>query len=131
MCRTKLKWLIAVMVGAALLIGVASLIPSERWETREKQATREASNLLLAVKRHYLEHEKWPAKLQDAAPYLENASFIEPWGMEYKYAIVLITQVDGQAGEMPYVWSERVVDGKLQVYGIKPPEPIEPPGCNR
>jgi hypothetical protein len=119
------------MVGAALLIGVASLIPSERWETREKQATREARNLLLAVKKHYLEHGTWPATLEDASSYLENASFIDPWGVAYKYAIVLITQVDGQAGEMPYLWSERVVDGKLQVYGIKPPEPIEPPGCNR
>ena len=136
MRHTKLKWSIVGLVGTVLmlriLIGVIPLIPKEYLETREEQATRVEGNLLRAVKKYYMEHGDWPPTLPDAKQYLEHISFIDPWGTEYKYAIVPMTEVEGIASETPYIWSEHIVYGEIQVYGNKPPVPVQPQkGCGK
>ncbi|HEV3436464.1 MAG TPA: sigma-70 family RNA polymerase sigma factor [Gemmata sp.] len=87
-------------------------------------ATTRAIVLVQAVKKHYVERGEWPAKLADVASSLENGKkdLVDPWGTEYKFAIMTEKQSDGTAIERPYVWTERTIDGKIKVYGTKPPE---------
>jgi len=42
--------------------------------------------------------------------------------VEYKFEVQKEKQSDGSEIERPYVWTERKVDGKIKVYGQKPPK---------
>jgi hypothetical protein len=119
MRHAKLKWLIVVSIGAFMLWFLSNKYLETR---REEQATREAGNLRRAVYRYYMEHQKWPIKLADVSPFLENASFVDPWGMEYKYAIApLVGSLEGPGPHVKVcVWSDHEVDGKNRVYGSDP-----------
>jgi hypothetical protein len=92
---------------------------------KEEKAKSGAQTIVTAVKKYYVEMGgEWPAKLDDIAKQLENGKkdLIDPWGKEYKFAIVKMKNADGTETERPYVWTERTVDGKTKVYGMKPPE---------
>jgi type II secretory pathway pseudopilin PulG len=92
--------------------------------TKEAIAKNDARVIEQACKKYYLENAKWPAKLADIADLLENGkkALNDPWGKEYKFAIVTKKGEDGTEIQRPYIWTERTVDGKIKVYGMKPPE---------
>lgn len=91
-------------------------------KAKEERATAGAKAIETAVKKYYLEHEGWPAKLDDVSDLLENGKkdLIDPWGEKYRLEIESIKQPDGTTLERPCVWTERTVDGTVRVYGRKP-----------
>jgi hypothetical protein len=91
---------------------------------KEQQAKVGATVIEQACKKYYLENSKWPDKLEDIANLLESGKkgLIDPWGKEFKFAIGKTKASDGTEVERPYIWTERTVDGKTKVYGMKPPE---------
>ncbi len=88
---------------------------------QENRATLQTRVIEQAIKKYYGEHGRWPIQTFDVAANLENGKndLVDPWGKPYQY--VLGEQQPGVT--RPYVWAEREVDGKLRVYGSKPPEP--------
>jgi hypothetical protein len=42
---------------------------------------------------------------------------LDPWGKKYQYAV----GQDKDGSMMAFVWTERIVGGKVKVYGRKPP----------
>lgn len=59
----------------------------------------------------------WPEQIEDIANLLENErnGLIDPWEKEYSFAIIEEKQNDGTISETPFIWSERIVDGKRKV----------------
>ena len=66
---------------------------------------------------------KYPARLSDLVappegmkPILEGgpAAITDPWGEEYKYALV-----EGEHGPVPYVWFEHEFGGRLHLVGAR------------
>jgi hypothetical protein len=85
----------------------------------ELRAHNGAKLLEQAVKTYYLLHGKWPAQANDVVAHLEDGkkALLSPWGIPYQYILRI---EDGRV--VPYVWTEREVDGKAKIYGKKPPE---------
>jgi len=54
-------------------------------------------------------------------PFVRNGEkdLLDPWGKMYRYAVAK----DEKGRIRTYIWSEREVDGKTKVIGMKPPEP--------
>lgn len=93
-------------------------------EAKIAKAKIDAQTIEKAVKTYYVKNEKWPAKLDDVAELLEGGkkALTDSWGKAYRFEIGEVNQPDGTVIERPYVWTERVVNGKTEVYGNKPPE---------
>jgi hypothetical protein len=59
--------------------------------------------------------------------FLKNGTedLIDPWGGPFQLGIdTTRAKVNGKDVEVqrPYVWAERTIDGKVRVFGTKPPE---------
>jgi hypothetical protein len=72
-----------------------------------------------ACKKYYVENGEWPAQLEDIANLLEGGEggLIDPWRKQYNFTILEIKQDDGTVLARPFIWTERIVDGKTTVYG--------------
>jgi len=90
---------------------------------REKQATARAAALERAVKTYYTQEGRWPRHLADVAPLLAEGKegVTSPWGTPYQY-IVVRDEKAKVIPYVPYIWTEREVDGVIHVYGKKPPK---------
>jgi hypothetical protein len=96
-------------------------------DTKDSRAKFDMMAIEKAIKKAYIESEgtRWPAQLEDIVNFLENGSvgLLDPWGNEYKFAIVEIKQDDSKVGERPFIWTERTVHGKAKV--VRWPESME------
>lgn len=95
----------------------------------EKRALERIAVLLQACEAYKMspanQEDEFPSKLDELiSPPWGGGGFLkggkmgllDPWGEPFKYALV-----KGKDGKpVPYVWSERTVDGKVKVVGTKP-----------
>jgi hypothetical protein len=103
-----------------LVLGAQAQEPKKDEEAaKETVATLRARTLDQAVKTYYLKEGRWPAALGDVAAFLEEGKkgLLSPWGIPYQYTL---RERDGQV--VFFVWTDREVNGKVRVYGNKPPE---------
>jgi hypothetical protein len=121
---------VAVCVLAVLGLAGFALIAVQRKTDRHfntQSAINEAGLLIeacQAYRRHPESGGKYPTNLADVIrppirsdPFLEDSGrvLIDPWGNPFRYALV-----PNENGEPePYVWAERVKDGKLTLIGAK------------
>jgi hypothetical protein len=59
--------------------------------------------------------------------FLKNGigDLVDPWGVPYRYEVGKVrAKVNGREieSDSAYVWTERKIDGKVRVFGTKPPE---------
>jgi hypothetical protein len=89
-------------------------------EAREITTRSQARNLLRATLFYHDRTGQWPRVLTDVKPYLDAGQdkFFSSWGYPFQY-----TLKEDEAGKVvPYIWTEREVNGEARVYGKKPPE---------
>jgi hypothetical protein len=106
-------------------------------DARGVVAEMKARTLLQACEAYYANPQSrnvYPTGLADLVePRFGGASFLrngladvyDPWGAAYKYEVAPTRgKVNGKDAvyDRPYVWTERKIDGKVRVFGWKPPE---------
>ena len=128
-----MRRLTGVVLMMFVAIGPGRADPAEKDLPKEEQAKEElalraSKNLRQALEAYRLHPnaQAYPAKLEDllappwgGAAYIQGgkAALTDPWGQPYKYG----TGKNERGNPAAYVWSERTVDGKVRVVGVKPP----------
>jgi hypothetical protein len=57
----------------------------------------------------------YPTRLEEVIPFLDNPDLTDAWGNPFHYALDRNANGDLE----PYVWAERVRDGKVTIHGAK------------
>jgi hypothetical protein len=120
--------MVMVSSGLAIFLTVADLA-NERLATLATQSLAQAGEAYAINPAN--EGNRYPQVLADLSKprfggpsYLKNGvkDITDPWGRLYDCAYEANEKGDPQF----YVWTERVVNGKVRVYGAKPPAPKKP-----
>ena len=137
------KWLINVCIPVLILLIAAAIWVYQTGfliESKIGTAIQQSQSLVRACKTYRLNNHldgMYPAKLvhlvdppKGTRPTLEGGknAVLDPWGTEYKYAVV-----ETPNGSVPYVWVEyefegrwRLVGTKLEAGEVRPFGPIDP-----
>jgi hypothetical protein len=107
-------------------------------EARGEVAVQRANVVLVGCEAYYINPQsgnQYPLSLRDllAPPFggvgfLKNGveDLLDTWGVPFKYEVGIrrAKWVDGteRDSDWPYIWTERKIDGKVRVFGTKPPE---------
>jgi type II secretory pathway pseudopilin PulG len=98
-------------------------VPASLDAAREQQAAARAVALEKAAKTYYTQQGEWPKNLVVLAPLVIDGQdgLKDPWGTPYQY--ILVRDEKAKVSPfVPYIWTEREVEGVIRVYGKKPPK---------
>ena len=115
--------IVALVLLATGLVTLKLITKADGWNPVNASISR-ADELTLACQtyRDYNPAKSLPEKLVDllnppfdAGPFISDHALKDGWGNPFRFA--LVPNSDGELE--PYVWTERVVDGKVTLYGAK------------
>jgi hypothetical protein len=122
------RWVEAAIVLSVIAVVVFFANPRYLGPTRTSDRIFEVKRIIYACEAYRFSPSntgnKPPAKLADlihppfeGGPFVRDAEadLLDPWGNPYRYA--LVPSAEGKFDA--YVWSERVVDGRLTLIGAK------------
>ena len=115
--------IVALVLLAAVLVTLKLITKADGWSPVKASISR-ADELTLAcqVYRDFNPAKTYPEKLDDllnppfdTGPFISDHALQDGWGNPFRYA--LVPNSDGELE--PYVWTERVTNGKVALYGAK------------
>jgi hypothetical protein len=115
--------LIFLVLGIVAVVVLCLFVVDWGGASKTDYAKMHMMNIIKACRSYHVMEEKFPSTLSvligadGTRPYLEGGAkaIVDPWGKPFKYALI-----GNDSNEMePYVWSERLTDGKLAIIGIK------------